>query len=55
MADLAKNAVVNWKTTVIGAVIAGLMAVENYNGHGSAKGYIIAFAMAAFGAIAGDA
>jgi len=43
----------NWKTTLIGAVIAGLYALQNA-GEMTAKKAIVTFAIAAFGFVCAD-
>ena len=49
-----KNGFQNWKTTVIGAAIAGLYALQNA-GDMTAKKALVTFAIAAFGFVCGDA
>lgn len=49
-----KNGFSNWKTTVIGAAIAGLYALQSA-GDMTAKKALITFAIAAFGFVCGDA
>ena len=49
-----KNGLQNWKTTVIGAAIAGLYALQNA-GDMTAKKAAVTFAIAAFGFVCGDA
>lgn len=44
----------NWKTTAIGAAIAGLYALQNA-GDMTAKKALVTFAIAAFGFVCGDA
>ncbi len=44
----------NWKTTLIGAAIAGLYALQNA-GDMTGKKALVTFAIAAFGFVCGDA
>jgi hypothetical protein len=44
----------SWKTTIVGAGIAALMAVQNFQGNGSPKQYVIAALIAAFGFLSKD-
>jgi hypothetical protein len=44
----------SWKTTIIGAAIAALMAIQNFQGNGDAKQYVVAALIAAFGFLAKD-
>lgn len=49
-----KSGLQNWKTTVIGAAIAGLYALQNA-GDMTAKKALVTFAIAAFGFVCSDA
>ena len=51
--DDMKTGFQNWKTTIIGAVIAGLYALQNADNM-TAKHAIVAFAIAAFGFVCAD-
>jgi hypothetical protein len=44
----------SYKTTITGALVAGLYAFQNYNGNGGKIGYAIAVAIAIFGALSKD-
>jgi hypothetical protein len=44
----------NWKTSVCGLVIAGVTAVEAYQGNGGWKGYLMAAGIAMFGLLVKD-
>jgi hypothetical protein len=44
----------SWKTTIIGAAMAALVAVQTYQGNGSAKQYAVAALIAAFGFLSKD-
>jgi len=48
-----KSGFENWKTTVIGAVIAGLYAIQNVNNLDLKHG-LVTFAIAAFGFVCAD-
>jgi len=48
-----KSGFENWKTTLIGAVIAGLYAIENVNNLDLKHG-LVTFAIAAFGFVCAD-
>ncbi len=48
-----KTGLQNWKTTVIGAVIAGLYALQSA-GDMTIKKALVTFAIAAFGFVCGD-
>lgn len=48
-----KSGFQNWKTTVIGAAIAGLYALQNA-GNMTAKHALVTFAIAAFGFVCAD-
>jgi hypothetical protein len=48
-----KTGLDNWKTTVIGAVIAGLYALQNANDL-TLKHALVTFAIAAFGFVCAD-
>jgi hypothetical protein len=48
-----KSGLENWKTTVIGAAIAGLYAIENANNL-TWKHALVTFAIAAFGFVCAD-
>ena len=44
----------SWKTTAIGAAIAALYAIQNYQGANNPKGYVMAALLAAFGFLSKD-
>jgi hypothetical protein len=44
----------SWKTTIIGAAIAALYAVQTFQGNGSPKQYAVAALIAAFGFLSKD-
>lgn len=44
----------NWMSTVAGAVLAGLVSIQNYQEGGDWKGYLIAFAIAFLGVVTRD-
>ena len=48
-----KTGFVHWKTTVIGAAIAGLYAIQNANDM-TVKKAVVTFAIAAFGFVCAD-
>jgi tRNA U34 5-carboxymethylaminomethyl modifying enzyme MnmG/GidA len=48
-----KSGIQNWKTTVIGAAIAGLYALQNANDL-TLKHALVTFAIAAFGFVCAD-
>jgi hypothetical protein len=50
---LVKTGIQNWKTTVIGAAIAGLYALQNANDM-TLKHALVTFAIAAFGFVCAD-